>query len=94
MQLCSQVGPVRECHPAVDPVVTAGKVRSIVLGEHTAAGVVIITVGFCVKLIVTSSVEALHGELLMVQRKTYVVPAVPLMYLSDLLVLLWIRPIR
>lgn len=65
-------------NPAVDPVVTAGNVRSIVTGEHTAAGVVIITVGFWVKLIVTSSVEALHGELLTVHRKTYVAPAVPL----------------
>jgi hypothetical protein len=45
-------------------------VRSIVAGEHTAAGLVIITVGLWVKLTVTSSVEALHGELLMVQRNT------------------------
>jgi len=36
------------------------------------------TVGFWLKVIVKSSLEAAQGELLMVQRSTYVVPAVPL----------------
>jgi hypothetical protein len=37
-----------------------------------------------VKVIVTSSVEGGQGELLIVQRKTYVVPAVPVKLLVGL----------
>lgn len=35
------------------------------------------TVGFAVNVMTTSSVEALQGELLIVQRNVYVVPATP-----------------
>lgn len=35
------------------------------------------TVGFAVNVITTSSVEAVQGALLIVQRKVYVVPATP-----------------
>jgi hypothetical protein len=41
-------------------------------------------VGLWVKVIVTSSVEGGQGELLIVQRKTYVVPAVPVKLLVGL----------
>ena len=34
-------------------------------------------VGFAVRVMTTSSVEAVQGELLIVQRKVYVVPATP-----------------
>ena len=67
-----------------DPVPAAGVLpaRVVLVRPHTADPVwsapALATVGFWLKVIVTSSVVAVQGELLMVQRSTYVVPAVPL----------------
>jgi hypothetical protein len=41
-------------------------------------------VGFWLKVILTSSLDAIHGALLIVQRKVYAVPAVPLNVLTGL----------
>jgi hypothetical protein len=59
-----------------DPVPAAGVLpaRVVLVTPHSAdpvwSGPAFAVVGFWVKVIVTSSVDAVHGELLMVQRKT------------------------
>jgi hypothetical protein len=52
--------------------------------EPTWSGPALAAVGLRWKVIVTSSVEAVHGELLIVQRNIYVVPAVPVKLLVGL----------
>ena len=43
--------------PAVEPVVTAAAVMSTVAGEHTAAGLVTVTVGFGLMVTVTGLIS-------------------------------------
>jgi hypothetical protein len=45
---------------------------------------VIINVGFWLKFILTSSIDAVHGPLLIVQRSVYAVPATPVKVLVGL----------
>jgi hypothetical protein len=70
--------------PAVLPAVTAAAVISTVAGEQTAAGSVIVTVGIRWNVMLISSVDAVHGALLIVHRNTYAVPAVPVNVLVGL----------
>ena len=58
------------------PVPTVGVLpaRVVLVSPHIEAPIwsvpALAVVGFCWKVIVTSSVDAVHGELLMVQRNT------------------------
>jgi len=78
------------------PIVGVLPASVVLVSPHIGAPVwsdpALAVVGFCWKVIVTSSVDAVHGGLLMVHLSTYVVPAVPVKALVALVGVVMLPP--